>query len=74
MNEPVTSAPERSMMTQAQKEDLMIEWGIYGPQQQREIIHEYLRLVDGDIFRHNFFNFLRQRLEIDGYWRSVGLL
>ncbi len=61
-------------MTQAQQEDLLIEWNLYGNTQQREIMKEYLELVNGRFSQQQFMSYLREKLEMDGYWKKAGLL
>ncbi len=61
-------------MTKAQHDDLLIEWNIYDDTQQREIMKEYLELVNGRFSQQQFMSYLRERLEMDGYWKKSGLL
>ena len=60
-------------MTKAQQEDLFIEWALYGPQEQKKMIDEYLGISAGNCSRDRFLNFLKDKLKIDGYWKKVGL-
>ncbi|SDP70053.1 hypothetical protein [Desulforhopalus singaporensis] len=58
-------------MTSEQLEDLFEEWSLYGAKQQRAILAEFLEREDED---PDLFEFLKVKLEIEGYWRKIGLL
>jgi hypothetical protein len=60
-------------MTKAQERDLFIEWALYGPQEQKKMIEEYLSISNESCSRERFLNFLKDKLQIDGYWKKVGL-
>ena len=60
-------------MTRAQEKDLFIEWGPYEPQEQKKMIEEYLSISNENCSRERFLNFLKDKLQIDGYWKKVGL-
>jgi len=61
-------------MTNAQKKDLFTEWALYGPQAQKKMIDEYIISISAETCsKDNFLNFLRNKLQIDGYWKKVGL-
>ena len=60
-------------MTKAQQKDLLIEWALYGPQEQKIMIDEYISISAENCSRGRFFNFLKEKLQIDGYWKKVGL-
>jgi hypothetical protein len=60
-------------MTEAQRDDLMVELSLYNPSQVREMIAEYQQRPKPDNCNYPFYEFLREKLEIDGYWKSVGL-
>ena len=61
-------------MTKEQQEDLLVEWGLYEPRAQQAIIVEYnFRIGKGDCSYGNFLDFLKDRLEIQGYWEKTGL-
>ncbi len=60
-------------MTRAQEKDLFIEWGLYEPQEQKKMIEEYLSISNENCSRERFLNFLKDKLQIDGYWKKVGL-
>ena len=61
-------------MTKEQREDLFIQWGLYEPRAQRSMIDEYIILVcKADCSKARFLEFLKDKLEIDGYWEKVGL-
>lgn len=61
-------------MTKAQLDDRMIKWSLYGPQQQKEIFEEYKTQGGDPASKEDFHEFLRERLNIDGYWKKVGIL
>jgi hypothetical protein len=61
-------------MTEEQKEDLFIEWSLYELRAQQAIIYEYNFLIgEGDRTYSNFLDFLKDKLEIQGYWEKTGL-
>ncbi len=60
-------------LTKAQKEDLLIEWNIYSASQQEPILAEFHKSHKGDYVQDDFLQFLRKKLEIDGYWKKVGI-
>jgi hypothetical protein len=61
-------------MTDAQQEDLFTEWALYEPTEQRLMIEEYLSVCEGNCNKDCFLDFLKDKLEIEGYWKKVGLL
>ena len=61
------------LLTKAQKEDLLIEWNIYSTSQQEPILAEFHKNFKGDYVQNDFLQFLRKKLEIDGYWKKVGI-
>ena len=60
-------------LTKAQKEDLLIEWNIYNASQQEPILAEFHKNHKEDYSQEDFLQFLRKKLEIDGYWKKVGI-
>ena len=60
-------------MTKAQQEDLFIEWDLYEPHSQKVIIDEYRYANKGDYCKNSFFDFLKEKLQIEGYWKKIGL-
>jgi len=60
-------------LTKAQKEDLLIEWNIYNASQQEPILAEFHKNYKEDYSQEDFLQFLRKKLEIDGYWKKVGI-
>jgi hypothetical protein len=60
-------------MTPNQQQDLLIEWGLYTPRQQGVILAQFHRDFTGGHSQSDLFEFLKQRLEIEGYWKKVGL-
>ena len=62
-------------MTKAQQKDLFTEWTLYGPIEQRSMIDEYiLRTSEDNCSKDSFFDFLKEKLEIEGYCGKVGLV
>ena len=58
-------------MTAEQLEDLFEEWSLYTKLQQQFIFIEFLETVkDGN---GDLLEFLKIKLEIEGYWKKVGL-
>ncbi len=64
---------ETPSLTKAQKEDLLIEWNIYSPGQQKPILAEFHQQHQEDFTQDDFLQFLRKKLKIDGYWQKVGI-
>lgn len=61
-------------MTKEQQEDLMIEWSLSGPTQQKTIYAEFKASGGNPASKKDFHEFLKDRLEIQGYWKSVDLM
>lgn len=61
-------------MTSAQKEDLLIEWDLYSVSQQAAILKEFHSLFGENPSQKEFLNFLRNKLQIDGYWKKIGII
>ena len=60
-------------MTKAQEKDLFTEWALYEPIEQRLMINEQLCISEGNCNKDRFLDFLKEKLEIEGYWEKVGL-
>jgi len=61
-------------MTDEQIKDLFIEWSLYEPHEQRSMIREYCYEVsEEECCREMFLQFLKDKLEIEGYWKKCGL-
>ncbi len=60
-------------MNSAQQEDLFIEWGLYDDLARKAIVHEYLQLRMVQKYEDSFLDFLKDKLEIEGYWKKIGL-
>jgi len=58
-------------MTEAQKKDLFTEWALHGPVEQRKMIDEYLAISKGNCSKNIFLSFLKDKLEIEGYWKKL---
>lgn len=61
-------------MTQAQKDDLLIEWNLYSESQQTPFLDEFKQTCENHCSQEDFLNFLRIKLQIDGYWKKIGML
>lgn len=60
-------------MTDVQRDDLIEELSIYSPSQVRSLAVEYLQVSSKDQYL-TIYEFLREKLQIDGYWEKVGLM
>ncbi|TKB23113.1 hypothetical protein FCL47_23875 [Desulfopila sp. IMCC35006] len=60
-------------MNAAQKEDLLIEWSLYENHARQAMVKEYQQLRKSGNLDESFLDFLKQKLEIEGYWKKVGL-
>jgi hypothetical protein len=60
-------------MTEAQRDDLITELSLYNPSQIRNMVAEYLHLPKSNDSKFPFYEFLKKKLEIEGYWKKVGL-
>jgi hypothetical protein len=60
-------------MTPEQEKDLFVEWGLYEPRAKRAMIEEYIFTSEGELSREAFLEYLKVKLEIEGYWQKVGL-
>ncbi len=60
-------------MTRTQKEDLLIEWNLYNSQQQKSILSDFQKHHNEDYTQNDFLQYLRRKLEIDGYWKKIGV-
>lgn len=58
-------------MTPEQLEDLFVEWSLYTKFEKQFIIMAFLETAkDGN---GDLLEFLKEKLEIEGYWKQVGL-
>ena len=60
-------------MTEEQRDDLIIELSLYSPSQIREIVADYQQRRKTSDCNFPFYEFLKEKLEIEGYWKKVGL-
>lgn len=60
-------------LTKAQKDDLLIEWNLYSKSQKAPILKEFHTKFKNNYSQKDFLEFLRQKLEIDGYWLKMGI-
>jgi len=65
---------DNNKMTQAQKEDLLIEWNLYSKGQQAPILSEFKQTCNDHCSREDFLDFLRSKLQIDGYWKKIDMI
>ena len=61
-------------MNAAQQEDLFIEWSLYEDQDRKAMVDEYQQLRKAREHEDSFLDFLKEKLEIEGYWKQVGLV
>ena len=61
-------------MTPEQKKDLLIEWSLYTPQQQSLIRQEFTNNSGDMNDEDRWLEFLKKKLEIEDYWKKIGLL
>ncbi|BHH83543.1 hypothetical protein [Desulforhopalus sp. 52FAK] len=61
-------------LTAAQKKDLLIEWNLYSESQKAPILLEFSNSCNDTYSQDDFLEFLRYKLQIDGYWKKVGIL
>ncbi len=64
---------EIQQMTTAQKTDLLIEWDLYSDSQRAPILKEFHKQFGDNPSQTDFLNFLRNKLQIDGYWEKIGM-
>ena len=60
-------------MNKAKEKDLFAEWALYGPQEQKKMIDEYISISAGACSRERFLTFLKHKLQMDGEWKKVGM-
>jgi hypothetical protein len=73
MNPRDTIQQECGQMNQAQQEDLFIEWSLYEDLTRKAMVNEYQKLRKLRNREDSFLDFLKEKLEIQGYWEMVGL-
>ena len=61
-------------MTKEQQDDLMVEWSLYGPTKQKAITAEFLVTCDGAYSQEDWLDFLKEKLNIESYRKTVGLI
>ena len=64
---------EYGQMNAAQRQDLLIEWSLYEDHARKAMVKEYKQLRRSREYEGSFFDFLKEKLEIEGYWKGVGL-
>ncbi|MBU1566688.1 MAG: hypothetical protein KJ630_13805 [Proteobacteria bacterium] len=60
-------------MTVEQHDDLIIELSFYSPSQIHMMVIEYHQCPNKGDYQYPFYEFLKEKLEIEGYWKKVGL-
>jgi hypothetical protein len=60
-------------MTEDQRDDLMTELTLYSPRQIRNFLSEYQEIPKRKNSNFSFYEFLKDKLEIEDYWKKVGL-
>ena len=60
-------------MTEEQRYDLMTELTLYSPSQIRQMVSEYRQHPKRHDDDFPFYEFLKEKLEIEGYWKKIGL-
>ena len=60
-------------MTEAQRDDLITELSLYSPSQIRNFVTEYYQWPKPKDCSYPFYEFLKEKLEIEGYWEKAGL-
>ncbi len=60
-------------MTKAQQEDLFIEWELHKDLARKSMVNEYQQLRKSQNCKDSFLDFLKEKLEIEGYFEMVGL-
>ena len=60
-------------MTEEQRDDLIVELSLYAPSRIREIVADYQQQSKPNDHNITFYEFLKEKLEIEGYWKKVGL-
>jgi hypothetical protein len=61
-------------MNDAQQDDLFIEWGLYEDLTRKAMVDEYQEFRKLENCDVNFLDFLKKKLEIEGYWKKIGLI
>jgi len=64
---------ETYSVTPEQEQDLLVEWSLYSPQQQGQIMAEFREKFPGERSQEEVLEFLKERLGVEGYWRKIGL-
>jgi hypothetical protein len=59
-------------MNKEQREYLSIKWDLYSPVRKKEIITVYFA-NGGAYCQESWLDYLEVKLEIEGYWKKVGL-
>lgn len=60
-------------MTEEQRDDLIIALSQCSPTNVRKILAEYLQLQASSDNKFTFYEFLRKKFDIEGYWKETGL-
>lgn len=60
-------------MTEEQRDALITKLSLYNPLQIREIVAEYQHCPKRSDCSYPFYDYLEEKLQIEGYWQKVGL-
>ncbi|MGW8192783.1 MAG: hypothetical protein ACWGOX_00820 [Desulforhopalus sp.] len=60
-------------MIEVQYNQILEGWDVYQADTQKKIIRDYLSLCSGYYSPEGFLTYLKDRLELDGYWRWTRL-
>ena len=61
-------------MTEEQRDDLITELSLYSPVKIREFLAEYQQSPKRHESNFPLYEFLKEKLEIEGYWKKIGLI
>jgi len=59
------------LLTQTQREDLLLEWASYSPEQKEPILTNFHKQHQGDYTQDDFLQYLRQTLEGQRQWQQT---
>jgi len=60
-------------MNDGQLKDLFTEWDLYNETAKKDMLNEYQELRRNGGYDTLFLDFLKEKLEIEGYWKKVGV-
>lgn len=59
-------------MTEEQRDNLIVVLSHCGPSQVRKIAADYLLRANPNECDLSFYDFLKEKFEVEGYWKKVG--